>query len=53
MNRTQETIVREEDLPKNTRIIRDSEGIGTLDSDPNRMTLVLNEKGEIVVALVD
>jgi hypothetical protein len=53
VNRTQESIVREEDLPKNTRIIRDSEGIGTLDSDPNRMTLVLNEKGEIVVALVD
>jgi hypothetical protein len=53
VNRTQETIVREEELPKNTRIIRDSEGIGTLDSDPNRITLVLNEKGEIVVALVD
>jgi hypothetical protein len=53
VNHTQESIVREEDLPKNTRIIRDSEGIGTLDSDPNRMTLVLNEKGEIVVALVD
>ena len=53
VNRTQETIVREEELPKNTRIIRDSEGIGTLDSDPNRTTLVLNEKGEIVVALVD
>ena len=53
VNRPQESVVREEDLPKNTRIIRDSEGIGTLDSDPNRTTIVLNEKDEIVVALVD
>ena len=30
VNHPQESIVREEDLPKNTRILRDSEGIGTL-----------------------
>jgi hypothetical protein len=52
-NRTQDGIVREEELPKNLRVIRDSDGIGSLDSDPNRMTLVLNEKGEIAVALWD
>lgn len=53
VNHAQNSIVREEELPKNTRILRDSEGIGTLESDPNRMTLVLNDKGEIVVALWD
>jgi hypothetical protein len=53
VNHAQDTIVREEELPKNTRILRDSEGIGSLDSDPNRMTLLLNDKGEIVLALWD
>jgi hypothetical protein len=52
-NHTQDSIVREEELPKNLRVIRDSDGIGSLDSDPNRMTLLLNEKGEIVAALWD
>ncbi len=52
-NQTQSSVVREEELPKNVRILRDSEGIGSLDSDPNRMTLVVNEKGEIVIALWD
>ena len=53
VNHAQDTVVREEELPKNTRILRNSEGIGSLDSDPNRMTLVLNDKGEIVIALWD
>ena len=53
MNHAQDSVVREEELPKNLRVLRDSEGIGSLDSDPNRMTLVLNEKGEIVIALWD
>jgi hypothetical protein len=52
-NHPEDSIVHEEELPKNLRILRDSDGIGSLDSDPNRMTLVLNEKGEIVVALWD
>lgn len=46
-------IVREEDLPRNLRVIRESDGIGTLESNPNRMTLLLNEKGQIVMALWD
>ncbi len=53
VNHTLDTVVREEELPKNTRVLRDPEGIGSLESDPNRMTLVLNDKGEIVVALWD
>jgi hypothetical protein len=52
-NRKPETIVREEELPLKLRVIRESEGLGTLDSDPNRLTLLLNEKGEIILAVWD
>jgi hypothetical protein len=50
-NRSQDTIVREEDLPSKLRVIRESDGIGSLDSDPNRITLLLDEKSEIIVAM--
>lgn len=46
-------LVREEELPRNLRVIRESDGIGRFDSDPNRMTLLLNEKGQIVMAVWD
>jgi len=49
--RSQESIVREEELPAKLRVIRESDGLGTFDSDPNRITLLLNEKGEIVMAI--
>lgn len=52
-NRSQDTIVCEEDLPANLRVIRESDGIGKLDSDPNRITVILNEKSEIVMAMWD
>jgi len=51
--RTPDSIVREEELPKNLRVIRDSDGIGSIYSDPNRLTLLLNEKGEIITAMWD
>ena len=51
--RSQDTVVREEELPSKLRVIRESDGIGSLDSDPNRITLLLNEKGEIVMAIWD
>jgi hypothetical protein len=51
--RSQDTVVREEELPSKLRVIRESDGLGTLDSDPNRITLLLNEKGEIVMAIWD
>jgi hypothetical protein len=51
--RSQNTLVREEELPGRLRVIRESDGLGTLDSDPNRITLLLNEKGEIVMAVWD
>lgn len=49
--RSQESIVREEELPAKLRVIRESDGLGTFDSDPNRITLLLNEKDEIVMAI--
>jgi len=51
--RKADSVVREEELPKNLRVIRDSDGIGSLDSNPNRMTLLLNESGDIVSAMWD
>ncbi len=45
--------VREEELPRNLRVIRDNEGIGQFASEPNRMTLLLNESGQIVMAVWD
>jgi hypothetical protein len=48
--RSQETVVHEEDLPAKLRVIRESDGLGSFDSDPNRITLLLNEKGEIILA---
>lgn len=50
-SRPQETVVHEEDLPARLRVIRESDGLGTFDTDPNRITLLLNEKGEIVMAM--
>jgi hypothetical protein len=52
-SRKPETIVREEELPLKLRVIRESDGIGSLDSDPNRLTLLLNEKSEIILAVWD
>jgi len=49
--RSQDTLVREEELPAKLRVIRESDGLGTFDSDPNRITLLLNEKGEIIMAI--
>ncbi|WP_419805929.1 hypothetical protein [Terriglobus sp.] len=41
-------VVREEDLPRNLRVIRESDGLDTLQANPNRMTVMLNETGHIV-----
>jgi hypothetical protein len=48
-----EEIVREETLPKSVHVIKATDGIGKLDSDPNRLTLVLGEDGRIVIAVWD
>jgi hypothetical protein len=46
-------VVREETLPKTAHVIKADEGIGKLDSDPNRLTLVLGESGKIIIAVWD
>jgi hypothetical protein len=46
-------VVREEDLPAGTRVIRHSDGIPTADSNPNRLTLVLSKDGRITTAIWD
>jgi hypothetical protein len=43
-------IIREEDLPKALRLIRPSDGIGDVEQDPNRLTLILDEEDTIVEA---
>jgi hypothetical protein len=48
-----ETIVHEEELPHNLRVLRDSDGVGSLYSDPNRMTVLLNAEGQIAMAVWD
>jgi hypothetical protein len=46
-------VVREESLPKTLRVVRPTDGIRKLDADPNRLTLVIEEDGKIVVAVWD
>jgi hypothetical protein len=47
------SIVREEDLPHTLRVIRSTDGVGALDSQPNRMTLILDEDGKVVTVTWD
>lgn len=46
-------IVREEDLPYPLRIIRPNDGIPSYEYDPNRLTLLLSDTGQIVDAAWD
>jgi hypothetical protein len=46
-------VVKEEQLPPMTRVIKHSDGIPTADSNPNRLTLVLNKEGRITTAIWD
>jgi hypothetical protein len=46
-------LVREEQLPAATRIVRPAEGIPSADSNPNRLTLILNKEGKVTAAVWD
>ena len=46
-------LVREEQLPAATRVVRPAEGISSADSNPNRLTLILNKEGKITAAVWD
>jgi hypothetical protein len=51
--KTEAETVKQEHLPPTVRIIKTSDGIANLDSDPNRLTLVLDDDGRIVTAVWD
>jgi hypothetical protein len=42
--------VREEQLPANLRVIKATDGLGKLETDPNRLTIVVGTDGRIVGA---
>jgi len=44
-------LVKEEDLGANVRVIKASEGMPKLDTDPNRLTLVVGDDGKIALAV--
>lgn len=46
-------VVKEEQLPPMTRVIRHSDGIPSAESNPNRLTLVISKDGTIATALWD
>lgn len=45
------SVVKEEDLPPNLRVIKASEGVKKFDADPNRLTLILGDDGRIETAV--
>lgn len=45
--------VHEEDLPRNLRVIHAEEGINSIDSNPNRMTILLDENDKIITVIWD
>ena len=46
-------VVKEEQLPSLTRVIKHSDGIASAESNPNRLTLVLSKDGTIISAIWD
>jgi hypothetical protein len=43
-------VIREEDLPKPLRIIKDSDGVRGIEHDPNRLTLIVDKDNTILAA---
>jgi hypothetical protein len=46
-------VVKEEQLPPVSRVIKHSDGIATAESNPNRLTIVLSKDGSIASAIWD
>jgi hypothetical protein len=46
-------VVREDQLPSGSRIVRHTDGIAGADSNPNRLTLIVNSEGRIKSAIWD
>ena len=49
-DRAATSVVHEEELPNTLRVIRESDGIATMDLNPNRLTILLSDKNEILQA---
>ncbi len=49
-DRATTSVVHEEELPNTLRVIRESDGIATMDLNPNRLTILLSDKNEILQA---
>ena len=45
-----QNIIREEDLPRPLRIIKDTDGIRGIEQDPNRLTLIVDKNNTILQA---
>jgi hypothetical protein len=46
-------MVREEQLPPGSRVVKHTDGIASADSNPNRLTLIVNSEGRIKSAIWD
>lgn len=46
-------LVREEQLPPGSRVVRHTEGLASADSNPNRLTLIVSSDGRIKSAMWD
>jgi hypothetical protein len=46
-------LIREEQLPPGSRVVRHTDGIASADSNPNRLTLIVNGEGLIKSATWD
>jgi hypothetical protein len=46
-------VVKEDQLPPATHVIRAGEGVGKVDPDPNRLTIILNKDNKITAAVWD
>ena len=46
----QQSVIRQEDLPKLLRVIRASDGVGDTEQDPNRLTLIIGDDNTILEA---
>ncbi len=44
-------VLREDQLPPRTRVVRPADGMSATESDPNRLTVVLDKDGRIVTAV--
>ncbi len=49
-SQAQPNVVREEDLPKPLRIIKETDGIRGVETDPNRLTLIVDKDSTILQA---